>query len=92
MGKLRAQGNSQNRSFKPKIYQGKRRGQARNYYDQDRYQNMYRSNSGYRRISYSGRAHYEQNYRGWSQYNQNSRDNFKIGNFRGMQNYRGQIF
>ena len=30
MSKLRAQGSSQNRSFKPKIYQGKRKGQARN--------------------------------------------------------------
>ena len=39
MNKLTAQGSSQNRLFKPKIYQVRRRGQARNYYDQDRYQN-----------------------------------------------------
>ena len=32
MSKLTAQGSSQNRPFKPKIYQGKRRGQAKNYY------------------------------------------------------------
>ena len=30
MSKLAAQGNNQNRPFKPKIYQGKRRGQTRN--------------------------------------------------------------
>ena len=36
MSKLTAQGSSQNRPFKPKIYQGKRRGQTRNYYNQDR--------------------------------------------------------
>ena len=36
MSKLTGQGSSQNRLFKPKIYQGKRRGQVRNYYDQDR--------------------------------------------------------
>ena len=33
MSKLTAQGNNQNWPFKPKMYQGKRRGQARNYYD-----------------------------------------------------------
>ena len=35
--KLTAQGNNQNKPFKPKIYQGKRRGQTRNYYDQGNY-------------------------------------------------------
>ena len=34
MSKLTAQGNNQNKQFKPKIYHGKRRGQTRNYYDQ----------------------------------------------------------
>ena len=31
MTKLTAQGNNQNKQFKPKIYQGKRTGQTRNY-------------------------------------------------------------
>ena len=51
MHKLITQGSSQNRPFKSKIYQGKRREQARNDYNQDRYQNRYRSNSGDRRVS-----------------------------------------
>ena len=68
MGKLTAQGSSQNRQFKPKTYQGKRRGQSRNYYEQDRYQNRYRSNSGNRRMPYRGRAQCGQNYRGRLQY------------------------
>ena len=46
MSKQTAQGNNQNKQFNPKIYQGKRRGQTRNYYDQVNYQNRYRSNSG----------------------------------------------
>ena len=33
MIKLTAQGNNQNKQFKPKIYQGKRGGQMRNYYN-----------------------------------------------------------
>ena len=41
---LTAQGSYQNRPFKPKIYQGQRRGQTRNYYDQGKYQNRFRSN------------------------------------------------
>ena len=39
LSKLTAQGSNQNRLFKQKCYQGKRRGQSSNYYDQDRYQN-----------------------------------------------------
>ena len=92
MSKLAAQGSSQNRLFKPKIYQGNRRGQARNYYAQDRYQDRYRSKSGDRRMSYRGRAQFRQNYRGRSQYDQNYRGDFRKGNFRGMENYRGQNF
>ena len=45
MSKLTAQGSSQNIPFKPKIYQGKRRGQAINYYNQDGYQGKYKSNN-----------------------------------------------
>ena len=44
MSKLTTQGSSQNRPFKPKIYQGKRRGQVRNYY-------RYGSNNADRRMS-----------------------------------------
>ena len=44
MSKLTAQGSNQNKLFKPKTYQGKRRGQTRNYYNQGNYQNKYRSN------------------------------------------------
>ena len=90
LSKLSAQGNNQNKQFKPKIYQGKRRGQTRNYYDQGNYQNRYRSNSGDGRIPFMGRAHYRQNYRGRSQYVNNYINDFRKGNFRGMQNYRGQ--
>ena len=64
MSKLMAQGNNQNKQFGPKIYQGKQRGQSRNYYDQSYYQNRYRSNSGDRRTSFRGRGQYRQNYRG----------------------------
>ena len=90
VSKLTGQGSSQNRPFKPKIYQGKRRGQPRNYYDQDRYQIRYRSNSGDRRMWYRGRAQYGQNYRGRSKYDQNHRGDSRRGNVRGVQNYRGQ--
>ena len=50
MSKQTAQSNNQNKQFKPKIYQGKRSGQTRNYYDQGNCQNRYRSNSGERRM------------------------------------------
>ena len=33
MNKLTAQEDSHSNTFKPKIYQGKRRGQVRNFYD-----------------------------------------------------------
>ena len=50
MSKLTSQDDEQNKQFKPKIYQGKRRGQMRksydkNNYDQRNYQNRYRSDS-----------------------------------------------
>ena len=50
MGKLAARDNRTNRQFKPQIYQSRRRGQSRDFYDSynyDRgnYQNRYRSNS-----------------------------------------------
>ena len=43
-------------------------------------------------MSYRGRAQYTQNYRRRLQYDHNYRSNFGRGNFRGMQNYRGQNF
>ena len=92
MNKLTSQGGNHNKPFKPKIYQGKRREQARNYYDQCNYQNRYISNSVDRRTSFRGRTHYGQNYRGRSQYVNNYRNDFRRGNCRGMQNYRGQNF
>ena len=49
---LTAQGSNQNKLFKSKIYEGKRRGQLRNYYNQGNYQNRYRSNSRDRRKSF----------------------------------------
>ena len=33
MNKMTVQGSNQIKPFKPKMYQGKRRGQTRNYYD-----------------------------------------------------------
>ena len=87
MSKLTVQGSSQNRPFKPKIYQGQRRGQTRNYYNQDRC----RSNTSDNRMSYRGRDQYGHNHKERSQYGQNYRGDFRRGNFKGMQNYRGQI-
>ena len=72
MSKLAARDNGNNRQFKPQIYQSKRRGQIRIFYDSHNYdrgndQNRYRSNSRDRRIQFSGqhrgRPRYEQNYR-----------------------------
>ena len=76
MSKLTTQDDSQNKQFKTKTYQGKRRGQARNFYDrhsydQRNYQNRYKTNSGDRRISFSGRLQYGQNHRDSPTYNQN---------------------
>ena len=87
---ITAQGNNQNKQFKPKIYQGKRKGQTIHYYDQGNYQNMYRSNSGDRRMSFICRGQYEQNFRGRLQYVNAYRNDFRRDNFRGMQNYRSQ--
>ena len=61
MSKLTAQGNNQNKQFKAKIYQGKRRGQTRSYYSQGNYYNRYMSNSGDRRMLFRDRAQYGQN-------------------------------
>ena len=38
MSELTDQGSDQNRPFKPKIYQGKRREHMKNYHDQGKYQ------------------------------------------------------
>ena len=57
MSKLTPQDDEQNKLFKPKIYQSKRRWQMRNFYDRHgrNYPNRYRSDSTDRRISFSGR-------------------------------------
>ena len=91
MSKLTTQGSSQNRLCKPKTFtKEKGEEQTRNYYSQDKYQGRYRSNIGNGRMSYRGGAQYRQNYRERLQYNRNDRGDFRRGNFRGMQNYRGQ--
>ena len=45
MRKLAVNDKGTNKEFKPKIYESKRRGQTRNFYDRHNYQNRYRSNS-----------------------------------------------
>ena len=60
MSKLTAQDKEQIKWFKRKIYQSKRGGQTRNFYNRHNYiqrnfQNRYRSNSGDRRLSFSSR-------------------------------------
>ena len=101
MSKLATQEESQNKQFKPKMYQSKRTGQTRNIYnrcsyDPRNYQNRYRSNSGDRRISFSGRIQHGQNYRDNLRCNHNYKNDFRRANLRGNvrlnQNYRGQNY
>ena len=81
MSQLTMKDDGLNKQFKPKIYQGRGRGQSRKFYnrcnyDQQGYQNRYRSNSRDRRIQYGqnrGRPRYEQNYS----------NDYRRGNFRG---------
>ena len=69
MGELAARDSGSNGQFKPQIFQSKRRGQSREFYDrcnydQQDYQNKYRSHSSDRRNHYRqniGRPRYEQN-------------------------------
>ena len=77
MSKLAANKEGVNKKFKAKIYQNKRRGQTRNFYDRCNYQNGYRLNSGDRRIQFSGRIQYRQNYRGRPEYGQGYRNDCK---------------
>ena len=61
MGKLAARDNRTNRQFKLQIYQSRRRGQSRNFYDpptydRGNYQNRYRSNSRDRVIQFRGQS------------------------------------
>ena len=37
LSKVTTEGNNQSKPLKPKIYQGKKRGQTSNYYDQGNY-------------------------------------------------------
>ena len=93
MSKLAIKDDGINKQFEPQIYQSKRRGQSRNFYekcnyDWRNYQNRYRSNSG--------RIQYGQNYRSGPRYGQGYRNDFRRGNFGGnvrtyqIQNFRGQ--
>ena len=71
---MTTQDDRQNKQFKLQIYKGKRRGQAsiiydRYSYDQQNYQNRYRSKGGDKRISLSGRIQYGHNYRDNPRYN-----------------------
>ena len=89
MGELVTRNNGMNRQFKPLIYQSKRRGQSRNFYntcnyDRGNYQNRYRSNSGDRRIQFSGQS------RGRPRYEQNNRRGNFGGNVRVYQNFEKQ--
>ena len=61
MTKLTANEEGVNKQFKPKIYQNKRGGQTRNFYDRHNYQNRYRSDSRNKIIQFSGRIQYGQN-------------------------------
>ena len=87
MNKLTAWGNNEYKKFKPKIYQ-RRRGQSRNYYDQDKYQSRYTLSSGYRR----GRGQYGQNYKGRQQYIHNYENYYKETILEKQKIYRGQNF
>ena len=60
MNKLTAQAAIKIGHLNLKCTKAKRRGQMRHYYDQGKYQNRYRSNSGDRIMSYKGRAQYGQ--------------------------------
>ena len=76
ISKLSTQGSNQNRPFKPKIYQWRKRGQGRNNYNESgRQWERFRSSSTdrYRRSNYRDRPQYGQNYRERSQYGQNYR-------------------
>ena len=95
MDKLAARDSEVNRIFKPQIYQSKRRGQSRNFfdahnYDRVNYRNIYRSNSSDMRIQYAYnrcRPRYEQNYR-----REKFRGNMRPYQHPGIQNsreYRG---
>ena len=94
MGKFTARDNRTNRQFKPQIYQSRKRGQSRNFYnshnyDRGNYQNRYKSNSRDRGIQFSGqnrgRPRYEKNYR-----RGNFRGNIRMYQNFGRQNSRGE--
>ena len=82
LGQLTTRDNKTNRQCKPKIYQSKRRGQGKKFYDthsygRRNYPNRYRSNRGDRRIQFSGPS------RGRPRYEQNNRNDFRRGNVGG---------
>ena len=91
MNQLTPHSNNQNKQFKPNIYQGKRRGQLGNYYDQGIYENRYRLNSGNRR-SFRGKGQYRQSYRERPRYFNTYGNDHRRDNYREMQNYGCQNF
>ena len=96
LNKLSTQGSNQNRPFKAKIYQGRKRGQGRNnYYNICRQWVRFRSSSSdrHKRSNYRDRPQYGQNYREKSQYGQNYKGGkLRKGNKRGAKNYGEQTF
>ena len=82
MSELTVQGSNQNRPFKPKNCQDKRRGQSRNYYDQDRYQNDTDQTVGIEECHIDVELRMDKRER--LQYDKNYRSDFRRGNFRGM--------
>ena len=101
MTKLTTQDDWQDKQFKPKIYQGKRREQTWNFYDRHIYdqkndQNKLSSDCRDRRIAFSGRTKCRQNYRARPRYEKNYRNDFRRRDFRENmrtnKNYRGQKY
>ena len=101
MSKLTSLKYIQNKQFKPKIYQGKRRGQMINFYDkhnydQRNYLNRYRSDSRDRWILFIGRIQCGWDYIDGTGYEQKYRNDFRRHHFRRNmrtnQTYRGQNY
>ena len=99
MNKLTTQDDSQNKQFKPKIYQSKRRGQTRNFYSRHNYnQRIFKIGiDQILEIEYHAVVEYNMDRIIDSpSCNQNYRNAFRRGNFienlRSNQNYRAQNY
>ena len=96
MSQLTTKDDGLNKQFKPKIFQDKRRGQTKNFYDrcnydQRNYQNRYRSDSRDGRISFSGRIQHGQSYRDRPRYEQSYRNDFRGTGQSLQRNFRGNV-